>query len=74
MCYYHIIKSYQKLKLTLNVVVHVTFNHKPCHQFYYAMSHFSGESDYGDDMREITSEIMSRGFVEVRNVTFLVIL
>ena len=40
MRYYHIIKSYQKLKLTLNVVVHVTFNYMSYHQFYYAMSYF----------------------------------
>ena len=54
MSYYHIIKSCQNLNLTLNVVIHITFNHKSCHQLI-IVCHVKcfGENDCGDDMCEI---------------------
>ena len=33
MSYYHILKNYEKYKLTLNVIVNVILRYKTCHQF-----------------------------------------
>lgn len=33
MNYYHILKSLQKNKLTLNIIIFITFSYKPCHHF-----------------------------------------
>lgn len=55
MSYYRIIKNYQKLKLTLNIICHLTFNYDSCHRFSMPC-HIFGENKCKNDMGEITSQ------------------